>query len=337
MRAERTLTCWDYHHGQATRILVSGFPSIPGKTMAEKQAHFESSWATIRESLLQEPRGHRNLLGAIVTDPVTEGSALGVLFTHPRGYFEMCGDSAFSLAAFLVDSGVVAAVPGEQTVRVDTVAGPIDLNLVVADGECMNSTIRNVPSYSLGTGTLRLQERELTALLAYGGLTYAMIDRSELGLDSLYFPNLDDTARQQVVDAGSAAWAAARHDCTTGSGQPVEVDLVTLFEPLEGDRGVRVANFYAHGTMGRTPSGTGLSARIAWEHAQGTLAPGEEYIHESILGLRFSGRIDSILEEEPAASPGHAVVAAIKARSFLMGVNQVMLKADDPFRDGFEL
>jgi proline racemase len=307
--------------------------------MAEKQALFESESRAIRESVLMEPRGHRNMLGAVVTDPVTEGAALGVLFTHPHGYFDMCGDSAFSLASFLVDSRVIDAAPGEHSVLVDTVAGPVTLELLVADGECISSTIRNVPSYSLGTGTFQTEGGPVAALLAYGGLTYAMVHRSEVGVGSLRFADLDAAARHEVVDAGSAAWAAAQRGCTSDAGQEVSVDLVTLFEPLEGDRGVRVANFYGVGTMGRTPSGTGLSARIAWEYAEGHLSPGEEYIHESVLGLRFHGRVESVHESSAGEAPprGPSVVPAITARSFLMGVNAVVMKGDDPFRDGFEL
>jgi proline racemase len=332
MRSERTVTCWDYHHGQATRILVSGFPSIPGETMAEKESYFERRWGAIRQSLLMEPRGHRNMLGAIVTEPVTEDSILGVLFTHPHGYFEMCGDSAFSLASFVVDSGIVGEASGNQRVLVDTVAGQIALELEIHDGECMSSTIRNVPSYSLGEGTLELATGAVRALLAYGGLTYAMVESADLGIGSLRLDGLEADKRKQLVDAGSSAWLAAREGCRTSEGEVAAIDLVTLYEPLDGVRGVRVANFYGPGTMGRTPSGTGLSARIAWEHAEGNLAPGEEYVHESVLGLRFVGKVESVLED-----PRRSVVPAVTARSFLMGINQLMLKADDPFRDGFEL
>jgi proline racemase len=304
--------------------------------MAEKQTLFESRWAPIRQSVLMEPRGHRNMLGAIVTEPVTDGAILGVLFTHPHGYFEMCGDSAFSLASFLVDSGVVEVADGERSVLVDTVAGPISLELVVAGGECMRSTIRNVPSYSLGSGTLQMDGGEIPALLAYGGLVYAMVESSDLGLDSLEFAALEAGGRQKVVAAGSAAWSAAQRGCRSADGEAVSIDLVTIFEPLGDTAGARVANFYDVGTMGRTPSGTGLSARIAYEYAEGRLAPGDDYVHESVLGLRFQGTIESVLDQDvPGRSP--SVVPAITARSFLMGVNQVLLKDDDPFRDGFEL
>jgi proline racemase len=216
---------------------------------------------------------------------------------------------------------------------VDTEAGQIALDLVIRDGECMSSTIRNVPSYSLGEGTLELGTGETRAFLAYGGLTYAMVESSDLGLGTLRLADLDAAERKRLVDVGSSAWLTARAGCRSSAGEMVAVDLVTLYEPLEETHGVRVANFYGEGTMGRTPSGTGLSARMAWEHATRNLAPGDEYVHESVLGLRFSGKVESVLDDEA----GSAVVPVISARSFLMGINQLMLKADDPFRDGFEL
>jgi proline racemase len=112
------------------------------------------------------------------------------------------------------------------------------------------------------------------------------------------------------------------------------VDLLTLWEPLPGECGARVANFYAPLTCGRTPSGTGLSARVAVEAAAGRLGEGETFVHESLLGLRFVARVAR--PAVPRAGGGPAgVVPAITARSFLMGTAQWVLHAEDPFRHGF--
>jgi proline racemase len=117
-----------------------------------------------------------------------------------------------------------------------------------------------------------------------------------------------------------------------GAARPV--DLITLWEPLEGARGARVANFYAPQTCGRTPSGTGLSARVAVEAAAGRLDLGDTYIHESPLGLRFSARVAATGVARAGGGPP-GVVPAVTARSFLMGTAQWVLHAEDPYRHGF--
>lgn len=336
MRVHRSVTCWDYHHGQATRILVAGFPPVRGDTMAEKQVNFETSLGWLRKSLCIEPRGHRNMLGAVITEPVRPDSIVGVLFTQPAGYFSMCGDSAFSVACFLVESGIVAVRSGETTIEMDTVAGPVRAELVISDGVCLSATIRNVPSYVVGTLQLELNGTSFSCPLSYGGLTYALVPAAAMGLSSLRFNKLDDQGRRAVLAAGSTALKAAQDAGGPKHSLP-PVDLVTLWEPLEDERGVRVANFYAAETMGRTPSGTGLSARLAWEHASGNLRQGEDFIHESGLGLRFVGRVAEECDAGAESAGKSAIVPSITARSYLMGIQQMMFIDDDPFRDGFEL
>jgi proline racemase len=337
MRINRSLTCWDYHHGQATRILVAGFPPIPGSTMLEKQANFEESLSCLRTALLMEPRGHRNMIGAIVTEPVRPESIIGVIFTHPAGYFSMCGDSAFSVTCFLVESGMLGIRSGEVSLEMDTVAGPVRADVVIQDGECISATIQNVESYMLGAVSMEVNGNVVSCPVSYGGLNYALVPAKAVGIPALRFADLDDDQRRGVLNMGSAALRAAQLVTGNGTSLP-SVDLVTLYEPLEGDRGVRVANFYAPGTMGRTPSGTGLSARLAWEYASGNLAIGEDFVHESVLGMRFVGRVEAVRERashESSTQP--AVVPSITARSFLMGIQQVMITDDDPFKEGFQL
>lgn len=334
MRTRRVVTCWDYHHGQATRILVSGHPFVPGATMREKQENFAKEADGLRAALCREPRGHRNMLGAIITDPIEEGSVLGVLFTSPDGYFDMCGDSSISLGGYLADSGLVAKPEGGTgTVEapVDTVAGKVVLRLRFENSELVDTTIRNVASYLVeetrievdGLGTLSTE-------LGYGGLTYAFFDAKDVGFSTLLLDNMSAADQSRLIEVGSALWTAGR---AAAFKRPIE--LVTISERLSDDSGYRVANFYAPGTMGRTPSGTGLSAHIGVDHGMGRLKTGDTLIHESALGLRFTGTCVEEAAEEQAV--GAAMVPEISARSFLMGVQQIYFEEDDPFQGGFQL
>jgi proline racemase len=339
MRAQQIIHTWDYHHGQATRVIVGGLPPLRGATMAEKQAYFAAHCDHIRASLMQEPRGHANMLGAVLTDPASPDGDVGVLFLHPRGFFEMCGDSTFSSVAALIDSGIIGYddPDGERAIKLDTVAGRVQVQVQLRAGEPVAITFDNVPAYSLGTQEISIEGLgRVEAMLGYGGLTYAFVEASALGIHSL-----KNLSRDELLEAGTRVLQSAREKCSLPSyvgpdrvGEARPVDLITLWEPLKDQCGARVANFYAPRVTGRTPSGTGLSARVAIEVAAGRLAKDESFVHESLLGLRFSARpVKMNLRHAGGGSPG--VVPAVTARSFLMGMAQWVLHPDDPFRNGF--
>lgn len=339
MKAGQVIYAWDYHHGQATRVIMGGLPHLPGKTMLEKQAAFIELCDPIRASLMQEPRGHTNMLGAVVTEPVTPDGNAGLLFLSPHGYFEMCGDSTFSAVAALVDSGRVAYddPDGHLLVKLDTVAGRVEAQVRLQAGEPAAITFDNVPSYSLGERSFEAPRTgQVSALTGFGGLLYVFIEAAQVGI-----PSLCDIPRDELLEMGTRLWKAAREQVSLPAyvgpdrvGEPRPVDLITIWEPLQDERGARVANFYAPYTTGRTPSGTGLAARVAIEAAARRLQEGETFIHESLLGLRFQAR--AVHMHTPRADGGLAgCVPAITARSFLMGISQWILHPEDPFRHGF--
>lgn len=327
MRAQQIIYTWDYHHGQATRVIVGGLPPLRGATMREKQDDFQKRCDYVRTSLMQEPRGHKNMLGAVLTEPATPDGDIGMLFLSPQGYFDMCGDSTFSGVAALVDSGLMRYQDpdGEMLVKLDTVAGRVDAHVRLKAGEPVAITFDNVASFALGTARLDVPGAgTVEAWLGYGGLLYAFVRADQVGI-----PSLRVVPKEQLLEVGTKVWLAAREQTKISSGGSADkaADLITLWEPLNGEKGARVANFYAPQTTGRTPSGTGLAARAAIEAAAGRLGPGEPFVHESLLGLRFTARV--VKKNEGG------VVPSITARSFLMGTAQWVLHPEDPFRCGF--
>lgn len=332
MRARQIIYAWDYHHGQATRVILGGLSPLRGATMRDKQDDFCRRYDYVRTSLMQEPRGHKNMLGAVVTEPATPDGDIGMLFLSPQGYFDMCGDSTFSGVACLVDSGTVpyADPDGEMTIKLDTVAGRVNAHVRLRGGEPLAITFDNVPSFALGTCALDVNGKRVESMIGYGGLLYAYVEAQQVGIASLR-----DLPRDQLLEIGTRVWQAARDRTHIAfAGTPRPVDLITLWEPLQGEKGARVANFYAPMTTGRTPSGTGLSARVAVEAAAGRLAKGETYVHESLLGLRFTAQF--VADGIAGPHDGRAgVLPTITARSFLMGTSQWVLHPEDPFRHGF--
>src|SRR5208283_2882720 len=162
----------------------------------------------IRATMMQEPRGHANMLGSVVTDPVTGDGDVGLLFLHPRGYFEMCGDSTFSSVAALIDSGIIRCQDpnGQREIKLDTVAGRVDVQVQLKDGAAVAITFNNVPSYSFGTQIINVAGAGgVQAQLAYGGLNYAFVEARSVGI-----PSLKDAARDALLDAGTRVWLAAQ-------------------------------------------------------------------------------------------------------------------------------
>lgn len=332
--SERVVTCWDYHHGQSTRILVSGHPFVPGKTMQEKQENFRAEADDLRAALLREPRGHRNMLGAIVTDPIDPDSVVGALFTSPDGYFDMCGDSSFSLGSYLADCGLVAKPEGGTgtvDAPIDTVAGKVVLKLRFGAGKLMDTTIRNVASHLVQTSALEVDGHgSLETEIGYGGLTYAFFDAEALGFPSLLLTEMSGSEQARLIEVGSRLWSTAQN-----ASFERKIDLVTISQVLPDGVGYRVANFYAPSTMGRTPSGTGLSAHVGVDYGLGKMKVGDTFVHESVLGLRFTATCAEKAQDQGVS--GNAVVPEIAARSYLMGVQQIHFEEDDPFSAGFQI
>ncbi len=335
MRAKQIIYTWDYHHGQATRVIVSGLGPLRGTTMLEKQNDFRKRYDYVRCSLMQEPRGHRNMLGAVLTAPATDDGDMGLVFLSPQGYFDMCGDSTFSGVAALIDSGIIRHEDpdGVVLVKLDTVAGRVNAHVQLRAGDPLAITFDNVPSFALGPQVIQVEGAGgVEASIGYGGLLYAFVKARDVGIDSL-----QRSGRDNLLEIGTRVWQAARAQTSIRFPNPAEarpVDLITLWEPLDGERGARVANFYAPYTTGRTPSGTGLAARVAIEADAGRLAREETFSHESLLGLRFVARV----VQDGIARPGGGapgVIPSITARSFLMGTSQWILHPEDPFQSGF--
>ncbi|MCS7051059.1 MAG: proline racemase family protein [Thermomicrobium sp.] len=343
--ARHVLHVWDYHHGQVTRIVVSGCPPLHGRTVREKQTDLATRYDHLRALVCREPRGHRNLLGAFLTEPERPTSHAGVIFVHPGGYFDACGDSTFSVAVALLESGLVprATDDGEQELVLDTVLGPVPVRVRLRQGRVVAVTMSSGPSYALGEAVLETSELgRVPVTLAWGGLLYAFADATALGLE--LGPDLPPSAREHVLEVGTALWQAARERLRAdvpGIATDRPVDLVTLVQELATDgtplppgadarpAGARVANFYAPRTMGRTPSGTGTAARVAALVAAGRLALGTSYFHESPVGLRFTAR--------PVRREGSAVHSEISTMSYCMGIATLVLRDDDPFPTGFSL
>ncbi|MGW4501994.1 proline racemase family protein [Micromonospora sp. NPDC004336] len=333
MRSNRVVHVVDSHtEGMPTRVVTGGVPVLPGATMAQRREHLMTHLDDLRTFLMYEPRGHAAMSGAILQPPTRPDADFGVVYIEVSGCLPMCGHGTIGVATVLVETGMVAVTEPVTTVRLDTPAGLVVASVAVTDGRATAVTIRNVPSFVVeldatvaipGHGQVRYD-------LAYGGNFYAIVDLPQLGL------RLDRADRQRLLDVGLAIMAAVDEQAApVHPEQPKisgcrHVHLVAEGSTAQLSRHAMVIH---PGWFDRSPCGTGTSARMAQLHARGLLPLGRDFVNESLLGTRFTGR----LVDTTTVADRPAVVPTITGRAWLTGTAQHFLDPDDPFPAGFLL
>ncbi|WIX77775.1 proline racemase family protein [Amycolatopsis carbonis] len=333
MRAKRLFHAVDSHtEGMPTRVITGGVGVVPGATMFERRQYFVEHLDHIRQLLMNEPRGHSAMSGAILQPPTRPDADWGVLFIEVSGCLPMCGHGTIGVATVLVETGMVEVVEPVTTIRLDTPAGLVVAEVAVEDGAARSVTIRNVPSFSVGLdrkvavpglGQVRYD-------LAFGGNFYAIVELEELGLP------FDRAEKQKLLDAGLSIMDAINsQDLQVHPENPAISGChhVYLAAPGSDARVSRHAMAIHPGWFDRSPCGTGTSARMAQLHARGELALHTDFRNESFIGTHFIGR----LVEETTVASLPAVVPTITGRAWLTGTAQYFLDPDDPFPTGFEL
>jgi proline racemase len=325
-----TLTTIDAHAGgEPLRIVTSGVPPLRGATILDRRREMLEQHDHIRRALMWEPRGHADMYGAIVTSPVTPEADYGVLFMHNEGYSTMCGHGIIALTTVLVESGQLPASAGQRVVGYDTPAGFVRAHARVAGGRVLEVAFENVASFvyadAVATETVW---GAFSVPVMFGGAFYALADAS--------LANLEVTPHQvrDLIDFGMAVKQAVEQQLDIV--HPTDPDLRGLYgtivtgSPSEGADG-RNVTIFADGEVDRSPCGTGTAARLAWLYATDQIRMQQTYVHESIIGTRFSGRV--LRETSVAGVP--AIVPEIAGRAFLTGYQTFIVEPDDPTRDGF--
>lgn len=333
MRFSRYLSAVDSHtEGMPTRVITGGVGVIPGSSMAERREHFIEHLDDLRLFLMNEPRGHAAMSGAILQPPTRPDADWGVLYIEVSGLLPMCGHGTIGVATVLVETGMVTVTEPVTTVRLDTPAGLVIANVAVSNGHAENVTLQNVPAYAHeldakvdvdGLGTI-------TYDLAYGGNFYAILPLDQLGIP--FSTEHKDRILQAGLDIMDAINATARpvhpEDPSIHSCKHVQFTA-----PGEDGSDSRNAMAIHPGWFDRSPCGTGTCARMAQLHARGELGLGQDFVNESFIGTRFTGR----LLEETSVGEKPAVVPSVSGRAWITGMGQYLLDPTDPFPAGFVL
>ncbi len=334
MQFSRSYSTVDSHAaGEPLRIVTAGIPLIPGATILAKRRWVRENLDQVRRALIWEPRGHADMYGCYLTEPVTPEADLGVIFMHNEGYSTMCGHGIIALATVAVAQGLVTVTSPETRIGIDTPAGFIEA-FVAWDGTRVGEVrFRNVPSF-LYRRDLEIDTPSfgrLTVDIAYGGAFYAYLDGAQAGLE------IREVNVQALIELGAEVKRAVT--AATDIVHPEEPELHGLYGTIiDGPprhRGSHQANccIFADREVDRSPTGTGTAGRVAQLVAKGTLEMGQELVNESVIGTVFRGKA----LEETRVGDYQAVVPEIAGRAYIVGFNQWVIDPEDKAGRGFFL
>ncbi|HMN84570.1 MAG TPA: 4-hydroxyproline epimerase [Bauldia sp.] len=330
----KTFFCIDAHTcGNPVRVVAGGGPPLHGATMSEKRQHFMRDYDWIRTGLMFEPRGHDVMSGSILYEPMRPDSDAAILFIETSGCLPMCGHGTIGTVTVLIEEGLVTP-RHEGRLRLEVPAGIVDAEYTRDNhGNVTSVRITNVPSFLERTG-LEVELPDVGPIVfdvAYGGNFYAIVEPqpSYPGLDGVTAGDIQRWSpvlrrlineKYSFVHPENPTISGLRHILWAGA-------------PRHPEANARNAVFYGEKAIDRSPCGTGTSARMAQLAARGALSVGDDFVHESIIGSLFRGRV----EKAAKAGDRAAIVPSIAGEAWITGHNTIFLDDRDPFVKGFSV
>jgi trans-L-3-hydroxyproline dehydratase len=332
-----TLRTIDAHTaGEPLRLIVDGFPRVEGATMLERREWVRANCDHLRTALMLEPRGHADMYGALFTEPEHPDSDAGVLFMHNEGYSTMCGHGVIAVVTIAIERGLIVPRGDGHAIVLDSPAGQIRARAETrsAGGRTRVERVSfvNVPSFTLRAAVpVRVGSREVRVDVAFGGAFYAIVDAESAGL-AVRPEHLGDLRR-----AGMAIKHAI--EAAMPVVHPNEPELRGIYgtiftgPPSNDDAHLRNVTIFADAEVDRSPCGTGTCAVMAVLAAMGLLGADQTFVHESIIGTRFRGRIAG----ETTVGDLPAILPEIEGEAYITGESVFLIDEADPLRHGFRL
>ncbi len=334
MSNSKTFFCIDAHTcGNPVRVVADGGPNLEGRSMSERRQHFLAEYDWIRRGLMFEPRGHDMMSGSLLYPPVDPSNDAGVLFIETSGCLPMCGHGTIGTVTVAIEHGLITP----KTVGIlnlEVPAGLVSITYKREGSKVKSVRIRNVVSWLEATDLIVDCPGlgEITFDMAYGGNFYAIVDPQPnfRGLEHYTADQLIGWSRELRRSINAKYSFTHPENPTIGTCTHIQWTGAVI----DPSSTARNAVFYGDKAIDRSPCGTGTSARLAQWYGRGRLQPGEEFIHESIIGSRFIGRIEEVVDFH--GKP--AIIPSIEGWARIYGLNTITIDPDDdPYAHGFQV
>ncbi|MBU8909651.1 MAG: proline racemase family protein [Desulfobacterales bacterium] len=319
--------------GEPFRVITSGVQEPFGDTILEKRRYAEKHLDSIRKILMFEPRGHADMYGCFITEPVTKDADFGILFIHNEGFSTMCGHGIIAITTVAVETGFVDIKTPGQKIRIDTPAGLVTAIPNMNGDRVESVTFENVPSFALELDAVVEVPKlgKVTYDLGFGGAFYAFVNAGDLGLSCTpdYFFELVEKGR--MIKNAIMASKKIVH--------PFEEDLSFLYGTIFVDTPdlenvhSRHCCIFAEGEVDRSPTGTGVSARLAILNKKNKIDPGKDIVINSIINTSFTGRIAGLTQ----VGNHKAIIPKVTGSAYITGVHEFLIDPDDSLNQGFIL
>ena len=328
------ITTIDAHTGgEPFRVIIAGFPELQGETILERRHYAKDNFDNLRKALMFEPRGHEDMYGCILTSPVSPTADIGVLFTHNEGYSTMCGHGIIALTKVLLETGVFPKSVPETILRIDTPAGLVTAHAKVRNDHVESVYFHNVPSFVVALDETVEVPRigPVRYDLAFGGAFYAYVQAADVGLTYTPRDFLGLIEKGMLIKNAVMKNREVPH--------PFEKDLSFLYgtifigEPQSTGSHSRNVCIFANGEVDRSPTGTGVSGRLAIHYARDEIKIGEPITIESIVGSKFTGHVVN----ETAFGGYRAIIPEVEGTAFITGRHEFFIDPQDEFTEGFIL
>jgi len=344
MRSTRVIMAVEAHaEGEPGRVITGGVGDVPGATMFEKMRYLHEHRDDIRKLMLREPRGYPGLCANILLPPTQPEADAGFVIMEQMEYAPMSGSNTICVATVLLETGILPMTEPVTELTLEAPAGLIKMRADCENGKVTRVTFRNVPAFAIHRDvTVEVPKLGSVVVdIAWGGMLYVLFDGAQVGLSVTPDEGADCIRIGEMVKTATREQypvSHPNHPDFTGptialiAGPPIRPDahakntVVISTGVFDWDKPSTWT-----GVLDRSACGTGTCARMAVLHAKGQLGLHQDFVHESIIGTTFTGR----LIEETTVGPYRAVVPTISGQAWIYGLSQYLLDPTDPFPEGF--
>ena len=335
MRFVRYINTIDTHtEGQPTRIITGGLPVISGDSMLEKKRYMKKKLDSVRTAVMNEPRGHHHMFGAILTEYVSEDADLGLIFMDGDDYLNFCGHSSIGALTVAIETGIIAPVKPFTKITIDTPIGQIKAAAKINDeNEIEYVSITGIPAFVFARDVKIRTDNygEISLDVAFGGSFVALVNVENLDL------KLARENSEELITLGMEIKEKANQSVKVSHpiyGKTGKIDITELYQKNGPDKQHYLnVGIFGHRQLDRCPCGTGICAIMANFYETGALDIKEDFILDSVIGTRFTGRI----LDKAAIGSTKGIIPQFKGSAFITGFNQVVIDPDDPVKFGFRL